>query len=335
LYPEAHGVRGTKDVLSDSLETLPEALKSQGYETFALHGNPWLEERFGFRQGFDRFLFRHWYEDTLDALTVNEGALGWLDEKRRGPFFLYLHYMDVHSPWRPPAEFDRFGPGDRNKYDGSILYLDAGLKRLYAELKERGLTRNSWIVITADHGEEFGEHGNYKRGHGITLYQEVLRVPLIFHAPDAGRGRRVSRQVRLLDVAPTILDLLNLPVPEEMEGRSLGDDILGAASKEDLEAVSQVRVDDRRPARDLLAVTTPSFKYVVDFISGAEELYDLKADPGETRNLAAANPAAAREFRERAQRFRRTQAAKRMGIVPEAEIDEELREQLRSLGYLN
>jgi arylsulfatase A-like enzyme len=335
LYPEAHGVRGTKDVLSDSLETLPELLKSQGYETFALHGNPWLEKRFGFRQGFDRFLFTHWYEDGLDALTVNERALAWLDRKRRRPFFLYLHYMDVHSPWRPPPPFDRFGSGAREKYDGAILYLDAGLNELYAALKARDLTRNTWIVITADHGEEFGEHGNYKRGHGVTLYQEVLRVPLLFHRPDFASGRRVSRQVRLIDVAPTILELLKVPVPEGMDGQSLGGDILGGASKEDLEAVSQVSVDDRGPRKDLLAMTTPSLKYVVDFISGAEELYDLKADPGELRNLAATDPVAAKEFRERAQQFRRIQAAKRMGIVPEAELDEELREQLRSLGYLN
>jgi arylsulfatase A-like enzyme len=334
LHPEAHGVRGTKDVLPDPLLTLPEALKSHGYETFALHGNPWLEERFGFEQGFDGFLFKHWYEDTLDARVVNEGAIEWLDERRRHPFFLYLHYMDVHSPWRPPAEFDRFSPAPRSKYDGSILYLYAQLNELHAQLKKRGLLDNTWIVITADHGEEFGELGNYKRGHGVTLYQEVLRVPLTFHRSNAASGKRVSRQVRLVDVAPTILDLAGAPVPRDMDGVSPRGDILGAPSKEDLEAVSQVGLNDMPPEKDLLAVTTPTFKYIVDFIAGAEELYDLRADPGETRNLVAANPAAAREFHEKAQQFRRMGAAKRMGRVPEAEIDEELKEQLRSLGYL-
>jgi arylsulfatase A-like enzyme len=242
--------------------------------------------------------------------------------------------MDVHAPWRPPAEFDRFGSAAGDKYDGSILYLDAQLRELYAQLAKRRLLDNTWIAITADHGEEFGEHGNYKRGHGITLYQEVLRVPLIFHRSNATSGKRVSRQVRLIDVAPTILDLLGAPVPAEMEGVSLGGDIPGTtASKEDLEAVSQVGLD-LRPRKDLLAVTTPAFKYIVDFVTGSEELYDLSADPGETRNLAAASPAVTREFREKAHRFRKMGAARRLEGIPEAEIDEELREQLRSLGYL-
>jgi arylsulfatase A-like enzyme len=334
LHPEAHGVRGAKDVLSNSFQTLPEALKSQGYETFALHGNPWLEERFGFKQGFDQFLFTHWYKDTFDAQRVNERALQWLDDRPKKPFFLYLHYMDVHSPWRPPASFDLFGPTQLDKYDGSILYLDARLNELHAELKKRRLTDDTWIIVTSDHGEEFGEHGNQKFGHGLTLYQEVLRVLLIFHHPDAPSGKRLSRQVRLIDVAPTILDLLGISVPKDMEGLSLRENILAAAPGEDLEAVSQVGLNDVAPDRDLFAVTTPKFKYILDFKTGAEELYDLRADPGETRNLAASSPAAARVLKEKAERFRRIETGKRIGIVPETEIDQELREQLRSLGYL-
>jgi arylsulfatase A-like enzyme len=119
LYPEAHGVRGVKDVLPDSIRLLPEVLRDHGYRTFAIHGNPWLEERFGFNQGFDEFRFTHWYKDTFDAQMVNEQALQWVDEKQTPPFFLYLHYMDVHSPWKPPGDFDRFGPEAVDQYDGS------------------------------------------------------------------------------------------------------------------------------------------------------------------------------------------------------------------------
>ncbi len=337
LYPEAHGVRSTKDVLPKSIQTLPEALKGSGYETFALHGNPWLEERFGFNQGFDRFSFTHWYKETFDAEGVNERVLHWLDgRKSERPYFLYLHYMDVHSPWRPPREFDRFGPEPVDKYDGAILYLDSRLKRLYDELESRGLLANSWIVVTSDHGEEFGEHGNHKVGHGITLYGEVLSVPLIFHERKGPSRGPVNRQVRLIDVAPTILDLLQMPIPEEMEGVSLKAEITGAANRwqEDLEAFSQLGPGRRAPTRDLIAFTTPSLKYILDFESGVEELYDLVSDPGETRNLAVANRAMLLELREKASRFRITQRARRAVAVSQSEIDEELEEQLRALGYL-
>jgi arylsulfatase A-like enzyme len=336
LYPEAHGVRGEKEVLQDSIQVLPEVLKDSGYRTFAIHGNPWLEERFGFNQGFDEFLFTHWYKDTFDAQKVNDQALQWLEEKSAEPFFLYLHYMDVHSPWKPPGDFDRFGPEAADKYDGSILYLDSKLKGLHGELTRRGLDENTWIIVTSDHGEEFGEHGNYKVGHGLTLYREVLRVPLIFRHPDALSGRRVSRQVRLIDVAPTILDLLEIPIPEDMDGVSLRANVVDAGdySGDDLEAFSQAGLNGVAKDKDLLAVTTKEFKYILDFASGIEELYDLTVDPGETRNVAAVNPGVVREFNEKALRFRRIEAAKRIGVIPGTEIDEELREQLRSLGYL-
>jgi arylsulfatase A-like enzyme len=341
LYPEAHGVRGVKSALPDSLQLLPEVLKGHGYRTFAIHGNPWLEKRFGFDQGFDEFHFTHWYKETFDASKVNARALRWLDEVSTGPepFFLYLHYMDVHSPWKPSGDFDRFGPEAADKYDGSILYLDSRLKELYDELKEKGVAENTWIVVTADHGEEFGEHGNIDVGHGLTLYREVLRVPLLFfhgQQQEALSGRRVRRQVRLIDVAPTILDLVGIPIPKEMEGVSLKANVVSVdePSGEDLEAISQVGGNDGARDKDLFAVTTKEFKYILDFQSGAEELYDLRADPEETRNVSDANPGLAREFKSKALRFRAIETARRQGVVPGVEIDEELREQLRALGYL-
>lgn len=335
MYPEAHGVRGAKAVLPESIETLPEVLKRHGYQTFAIHGNLWLEQRFGFDQGFDVFVFSHWYKNTFDAEKVNRRVVEWIDEKPRQPFFLYLHYMDVHSPWKPPADFDRFGPEAMDKYDGSISYLDSQLKRLYQELGARRLTENTWIVVTADHGEEFGEHGIYDVGHAMTLYREVLRVPLIFQHPEAPTGTRMDGQVRLIDVAPTVLDLLGIPIPDDMVGVSLGASVVfDEALHDSLEAFSQVGLNGVAPDKDLVAVTTKELKYILDFESGARELYDLTTDPKEMRNVADDNPALVRELEARARRFRAVEAAKRLGFVPGAEIDEELREQLRSLGYL-
>ena len=337
LYPEAHGVRRVEDVLPDSVQLLPELLKNQGYRTFGIHGNPWMDERFGFNQGFDEFIFKHWYKDSLDARVLNKQALRWLDEGSNRPFFLFLHYMDVHSPWKPPEEFDVFGPEGVDQYDASILFVDSQIGALYEDLNKRGLADNTWVVITADHGEEFLEHGNERWGHGVTLYQEVLRVPLIFHHPtEAASGKRVEQQVRLIDVAPTILDLLRIPIPDDMDGISLAHDVVEAAAveRQDLMAFSQVGLNDAAPGKNLLAVTTPEHKYILDLVSGDEELYDLKLDPGETRNLSTSNQAIARRFREEVLQSRRIQMAKRSTIVEGVEIDDELREQLRSLGYL-
>ena len=196
---------------------------------------------------------------------------------------------------------------------------------------------NTWVIITADHGEEFMEHGNERWGHGVTLYQEVLKVPLIFHHPsEAVSGKRVHQQVRLIDVAPTILDLLRIPIPDDMDGVSLAHDVVETAEveRQDLMAFSQVGLNDAAPDKNLIAATTPEHKYILDLVSGDEELYDLNLDPGETRNVATSHPDVARKFREEVLRFRRIQMAKRSTIVEGVEIDDELREQLRSLGYL-
>jgi arylsulfatase A-like enzyme len=146
----------------------------------------------------------------------------------------------------------------------------------------------------------------------------------------------VRRQVRLIDVAPTILDLLRIPIPQDMDGVSLADDVeeTAAVERQDLVAFSQVGLNDAAPDKDLIAVTTPEYGYILDLVSGDEELYDLKSDPGEARNVATSNPAVAKRFREDVLRFRKIQAAKRSSIIEGVELDDELKEQLRSLGYL-
>jgi arylsulfatase A-like enzyme len=171
----------------------------------------------------------------------------------------------------------------------------------------------------------------------MTLYGEVLRVPLIVHHPEAAvPDRRVERQVRLIDVAPTILDLLDVPIPAGMAGVSLGGNVTepGGGSVEDLEAFSQVSIRGRAGRRDLVAVTAREFRYILDFETDSEELYDLRADPLETRNLAAENRAHAEELREKILRFRAVELSKRFDGAPSAEIDEKLQEQLRALGYI-
>lgn len=344
LYPEAHGVRGMFDVLSDDILLLPEILHERGYRTGCVTGNPWMEEKFGFKQGFDDFLCIDFTNRTMRADAVNKRALACLERltkprlpllHRRGPFFLYVHYMDVHLPYEPPAEFDVFGKTDMDKYDGTIRFIDHELGNLFRRLEGGGYLSNTWVVILADHGEEFGEHGGTE--HGCGLYDEVLKVPLFFHHPGlTSAGGRIGRQVRLIDVTPTLLDLAGLPIPARMDGVSLKANVLepGAAAGEDLEAFSQVGLNDRIPDQDYLSIRTPGMKYILERKTGREQLFDLKADPAERRNIAAKRAKIIEKLREKALQFTAAESAKKPGAVEQKDLDESRKEQLRSLGYL-
>jgi arylsulfatase A-like enzyme len=331
LYPEAHGMRGVKDVLPSEVQLISEVFKANGYRTGCLQANPWLSGRFGFNQGYDYF----GYHFSSGAGGLNRRALEWIDQEPGRPFFLYIHYMDVHDPYDPPAQFAVFGDKPRDRYDGEILCLDKKLKAFYWRLRERNILKNTWIIITADHGEQFQAH--VAMVHGCALYNEVLKVPLIFYHPALPhKGKIVSRQVRLIDAAPTLLHLANIPIPDSMEGVSLKRNMTWVFDfqRRGLLGFSQVGLNDRAPDKDLIAVSAPGFKYIFDFISGQEELYDLKADPQERVNIVGSRPDLAKSFRQQVSRFRNIQQLRRRAVIEKIEIDDESKEQLKSLGYL-
>jgi len=334
LNPDAHLVRSANDVLSEDVDLLPEVLRERGYRTFGVHGNPWMESRFGFNQGYDAFIYAHWHNDGIDAQRVVREALDWLGTSDE-PFFMYLHFMDVHSPFIAPEGYEMFGKEGLDGYDGSIRYVDDQLEHLYGELQSRGILDHTWLVFTSDHGEEFGEHGTPDHGHGVTLYREVLDVPLILHhRRETPTTRRLSRQVRLIDVAPTILDLADIAPPSSMQGQSLKADLRGEGPGDDWIAVSRVGGNAASPDSDLFSFTTPRFKYIVDFWKDTEELYDLRTDPSELNNIVEEQPEAAARLREQALRHRDTLQSAAGDAGGTAEIDDELRERLRALGYL-
>ena len=256
LYPIQHRVftgdtrdtadRITSDALDQEHQTLAEALRSAGYATGAFVENVQISSFLGFDQGFDV------YEENLgDARRIAERLLRWLDGGGGRPFFAYVHFLDPHWPYSPPdpyhvmfpgpegaavdfnnlnwKSFERgiekgeidLGPADLEAmqcfYDGEIRYTDAAISRILGFLRDRGLFENTIIVVTADHGEEFMEHGRV--GHGHSLHDELLRVPLILRWP-GGRAARATGQVELVDVMPTLLDLVGTASPETA-GRSL------------------------------------------------------------------------------------------------------------------
>ena len=224
----------------EGLLFLAEVFAAAGYRTGGFVGNPFLQRENGFAQGFERFV----YSDASGEMLTKE-SLVWLSERDPGsrPFFAYLHYFDVHSPYDPPGEYhDRFerpadgryvhrnGPAPETNeadllasvalYDGEIAYVDDQIGGLLAALERMGERENTMIVVTSDHGEEFLDHGGL--GHGTSVYGELVWVPLIVAGPGiTGSGRRITHLTRHLDLAPTLLALAGIPSPSSFRGGAL------------------------------------------------------------------------------------------------------------------
>jgi len=236
----------------------------------------------------------------------------------------------------PPWKYKLFGSKRKDRYDAEILYFDTITKDFFNKLKKNKLLKNTWIIITADHGEEFGEHGR-KMGHGRTLYSEVLRVPLIFYNKDVTKEeRKIKSRVRLIDLAPTVLDLAGIPKPKLIDGVSLKREITEKVLTEsgDLQAISQVGLNDLIKNKNLISIIDGDYKYIHDSISGKEELYNLENDPKERINLAKSAPETLAEFRKIRDNYMSTKRLAIKRVVPDDEFNKELKEQLRSIGYL-
>ncbi len=353
--PSRHGAQGVKDVLPDGLTTIAEALAEQGYYTIGVNTNPWLKSIFGFNAGFHTYHTLPCEASFGSAWDVNRTALELLKQAPQGkPVFLYLHYMDVHSPYapsrpffsEPPATIPGLGvvPDDeldilyRQKgldapgvvpriiklYDGEIRTVDAAIDQLLKELQRENWFDNTIVVITSDHGEEFREHGSIE--HGKNLYPEVYEVPLIFLWP--GRlpaGVRISAQVRSIDIAPTLFALTGLDVPKSLDGKPLlpmENDRLP-----DEVAISAVGLNDCIPDLDYVAVVSREHLYVREKVNNVVEFYDLRSDPGAQQNLGDTDPKAAFYAELEAGTVSRK-------TTEQVELDEETRNQLKSLGYL-
>ena len=216
--------------LSAEVETLPEILKANGYNTLGISPNPWISSEFGYDQGFDTFRLHL----RADAKLITDKAIGLIKGllEQPKPFFAYVHYFDPHDPYTPPAPFDskfqdrapgKFNYNERmlnfiNKYDGEISFMDNELGRLFDFLQKRGLYENTLVIVVADHGEQFMEHGDHR--HGYKLYNEELNVPLLIRAPGQPAAE-VSELVSTLDIFPTILEQTRVKYTPHLQGLSL------------------------------------------------------------------------------------------------------------------
>lgn len=395
--PGQHGAVERGDPLTDGREVLAETMRAAGYRTAAFAPNPWLKRSFGFDRGFseyydlDRlglarrligvrlknFALRRLGRIRIDpelvapADDLTARALRWMRRHGDGPFFLLLHYMDVHSPYVPPApyrgrfcgghEFDlpdhrlesRFRAGKLETdprilehiielYDEGILATDASIGRLIGEMEAMGVAGRTAVILTADHGEEFQDHGGTM--HGKTLYQEVIRVPLMIRPPLRSGGgssresRVVGERVTLLDLYPTILDLAGLPSREPVEGVSLAAGLEGRAAASRGRAIGAQLYHDGSAWGALLLGDEKIIRVLAAEPPGETrlELYDLRGDPGERANLAASQGERVADLLAVLAGCEETWGVPRSDRGAAVDrIDPETLEQLKALGYVH
>jgi choline-sulfatase len=337
MSPVRHGVRDNGGFFAPpELRTLAEVFKDGGYRTGAVVGAYVLDSKWGLDQGFD-FYFDRFDTDRQQGFSVADvqrrggevvdEAVRWLDREKGGPFFLFVHLYDPHTPYDPPPPF-RDEYRDR-PYLGEISYADAEVGRLLRFLTNEGLDATTDIVLCSDHGESLGEHG--EDTHGFFVYEETVRVPLIVAGPSVTRPGVVRPgTVSLSDVMPTILDLAGLPRPSEAEGRSLVP-LLGGREGGEGAAYSETFYPRFHYGwNEVRSYREGNYKLI---LSPGPELYDLAADPEESRDLAASRPDKVADLEKGLKEFERRAAEGRR----EAEVrpvDAETREKLASLGYV-
>ena len=394
LSSSVHGVELDFRRLAEEVPTLVSRLREAGYQTKGIYSGPYLHPLFGFGRGFDEYEGVYGDADglgaeiaaaagaddrrranrlshrTVTSPAVTERAIEYLRRGRDKPFFLFLHYFDVHYDYRPPeSAWRRFDPDYDGKlssdnflrnsrihpkmdprelehlialYDGEIFFTDEHIGYLLDALDEAGLAGETLVVATADHGEEFFEHG--RKGHRHTLHDEVLKVPLLARFPNRiPAGIRVGELVRHVDLTPTILSLVGIEIEAPASGTAISELTGRARPRAAALAVSRLAYAG---GRLLISARTKEHKYLINLLTDRrrEFLYDLTRDPREQDPIELqASPGpdgdgalarlrqtlAAVEVRERALRERFGDWA-----GENVEVPDEVREQLRSLGYV-
>ncbi|HOW27707.1 MAG TPA: sulfatase [Elusimicrobiota bacterium] len=372
LSPLTHDLPLLTDCLPDNLTTLPEILQKSGYATAGFVTNSPIQSLLGFNKGFE------WYDDfsvrerlfyvslrnmfprisrrlgltwthndfyRRNAGFINKRIHRWLERNKGRRFFLYAHYMDCHFPYTPPRAYRRlYDPGETRssktiaRYDGGIRYLDDQLAQLIQKMKALGLYDNTLIIVTADHGEAFGEHELWLHRHG-QFYQPFIRVPLIVKPPGPPRPPlRISTPVRLIDIMPTILEALHIP-PGDLDGSSLIPLIDGKDTPGRSEHIFLYENLDGRKIEGLIWKNRWKFIHTTSLTSAGEiqreELYNLENDPREQTDLSAAGVPLMQEMKRELADHRAAALAKRDRLSLSRKLfnSSEI-EALRKLGYL-
>jgi arylsulfatase A-like enzyme len=373
LTPGTHRAITTEARLPESAELVSEAFDAAGFNTASFLANGYVSDRFGFDQGWDHYTNMIRENRSTEAEDVFREAGDWIEQHHQERFFVYIQTIDPHVPYDPPAEFLRmyddrtdyagqvnprrtgeqleaakgnnpsivFDESDTRRlmglHDGEISYHDQQLGRFMERLQAMGVGDDTLLVITSDHGEEFHDHGSW--GHGHSVYQELIQVPLIFYRPGlVPEGRRVVHPVSTLNLSQTTLELAGVSGLTHAEGRSMVAELNGAVPRMPTLAFSNM-LDDRRVIR------SRRWKMILNGMN--TKLFDLQEDPGERNEITdmTRHPIAARFLRihlgqylgatNRGEWWTPTQRQAQQLGTEAAEMDETIRAQLRALGYAN
>ncbi len=359
--PSSHGCVGELGRVAEGVPLLPMLLRDAGYDTRAIQANGNMASIYGFDRGFTdyRFVKGRPLLPYADAALLSDFVQVSVQELQSPPFFLYLHYVDPHDPyllhpernWNPgytgtfdgsdaslePFRMRRPSAANQQRavdlYDGEIAWTDDRLHELFNWLRAQGALDHAWIIITSDHGEGLWQHGI--QGHANELYEEQLRVPLLLIPPGGlDKPLHVSEPFPLIDLAPTMLELLGLPVCDDFQGRSWAGFLLRGALAPTRPVIAQTETSYTA----LDAIFDGRFKLIVNRRDGSRELFDLQNDPLELHPQdpkGAAAPVAERLDRELEAALAAARA--RRPDVEESQLQsvpEDVRLQLKALGYL-
>jgi arylsulfatase A-like enzyme/Flp pilus assembly protein TadD len=335
-YPMLSGIHDfSANKLSPQQVTLATVLKHAGYVTGAVVASAVLDSRFGLNQGFDfyydHFDFSRLEESNLDEMerpgnVVADQALDWLGKNSQKKFFLWMHLYDPHYPYRPPEPYSREYASQ--PYDGEIAFADEQVGRLLRFLKDKGLYQNTVIVLSGDHGESLGEHG--EKTHGFFIYNATMHVPLIVHLPGKSATKTVADPVSLVDLMPTVLAATGLDIPSQVQGRSLLSSLRGEKSDRDRILYGETFLPRLHFNWSELRGAENAKYHFID--APRSELYDLTKDPGELHNLFPEKKAVGEEMRAKLMSLIREYSAGKE-LAEKTSLDPALMERLKSLGY--
>ena len=337
LYPVAHGVRNNGRALPQGIKTLAEILRGHGYSTAAFVSAFSVDSRFGIDRGFG--IYDDDFQSQLPLKSENAERRAeatfdrfsrWLENNGQNKFFAWVHYYDPHLPYDPPSPYGEGSSG--RPYDGEIAYMDHYVGAVVDRLREKGILDRTIIVIAGDHGEGLGDKA--ETGHGIFIYEETLRVPLIINNPKIfPRAQVIESSVRLVDVAPTILGLTGLGgEAAAMQGQSLIDRMTGRTGN-DLEALVETFYPrDNFGWSELVGLVSGHWKMIQ---APRSELYDLESDPGESKNIFGSAAQKADELSTRLKQEILRRSSGSAGARAGAPARSEDLERLRTLGYVS
>ena len=341
LYPAEHGIRdNVSPPLPDHVPVLAEIFRRDGFATAAFIASAVLDRQSGLARGFDRYS-DHFPPgvDRKPGDAVVAEAIAWIRQQLAPPkpeagmaapnpgFFAWVHLYDPHAPYLPPEPYASQYAG--RPYDGTVAWCDELVGRLTGALRDSGAIDQTLIVVTSDHGEALGDHG--EDVHGYFVYEATLRVPLVFRGPWVKPGTQLEIVARTIDLPKTILELTGRTGAPRTSGRSLADALKGAAMREEASFAESLVPLLHYGWSDLRAVRDGRWKFI---LAPRPELYDLERDPGERHNLAASDPAKVGVLRDAVEGALRNEQITARFDAAAAGVPPDVLDRLGALGYI-